>query len=77
MNEIQIPLSRLQASEAQTLRLLALVKDMAKVLRTAPVDGTAPLLERAEAIEAGLDTETPWTEQQTSAKAQGDRHEQE
>lgn len=53
--EHMIPLSKLHASEAQTLRAMALVKDMSKVLRDSAIDGVTPLLERAEAVEVGLD----------------------
>jgi hypothetical protein len=57
--ERMIPISRLHASEAQTLRALGLIKDMAKVLRTAPMDGVSRLLEQAEAIENGVRTDSP------------------
>lgn len=54
VTERRIPISRLLESEAQTFRLLSLVKDMSKILRDAPVDGALSLVQQAEAIEAGI-----------------------
>lgn len=52
--ERHIPISRLHESEAQTFRLLGLMKDMSKILREVPVDGALSLVQQAEAIEAGI-----------------------
>jgi hypothetical protein len=59
MRERKVAISKLHASETQTLRALGLIKAMAKVLRVAPVDGVSGLLERAEALEAGVQTDSP------------------
>lgn len=53
-----VPLKVLQASERQTLRLLGLVHDMGKLLRDNPCDGSADLISKADAVEAGIDTTT-------------------
>lgn len=68
-----VPLRCLQASEAQTMRLLSLVRQMSKRLREIGGDGVADLVARAEAIEAGMDLSTPGQEYTNSAEtAQGE-----
>jgi hypothetical protein len=68
-----VPLRCLQASEAQTLRLLSLVRQMSKRLAEIGGDGVADLVAKAEAIEAGADTSIPGQEYINSADlAQGE-----
>ncbi|MBU1611663.1 MAG: hypothetical protein KKC99_07445 [Proteobacteria bacterium] len=72
-----VPLRALQASERQTLRLLSLSRSMAKLLRQVGGDGAASLVEKFEAIEAGMDHSDPGQEYNNRAeKAQGESHEQ-